>query len=185
LFKETGKRVGGPFLAYWKSHGGLAQQGYPISEEFQERSDLDGKTYLVQYFERAVFEYHPEKTPPYDVLLSQLGTFRYGSKYAGAESCDTSGNINGRSEPTILKLGSTVRVYAWGFTPPEKLTVQVTKPDGTRISSADFGLAFTAQYSEFDVPFTPAATDPVGRYSVSIEGFSTHHRSVIYICVVR
>jgi len=35
----------------------------------------------VQYFERAVFEYHPEnKGTPYEVLLSQLGTFRYRTK---------------------------------------------------------------------------------------------------------
>ncbi len=77
LFKETGHRVGGKFLAYWNGHGGLAQQGYPISEEFQEKSDLDGKTYTVQYFERAVFEMHPENKPPFDVLLSQLGTLQY------------------------------------------------------------------------------------------------------------
>ncbi len=83
LFPETGKRVGGKFLDYWKSHGGVAQQGYPISEEFQEKSDLNGQTYLVQYFERAVFEYHPENSPPNDVLLSQLGTFRYKQRYSG------------------------------------------------------------------------------------------------------
>ncbi len=77
LFKETGKRVGGRFLQYWQESGGLAQQGYPISDEFMEKSELDGKTYRVQYFERAVFEMHPENKPPYDVLLSQLGTFRY------------------------------------------------------------------------------------------------------------
>lgn len=77
IFGATGKRVGGDFLAYWQSHGGLAQQGYPISDEFMEKSDLDGKTYRVQYFERAVFEQHPENAAPYNVLLSQLGTFRY------------------------------------------------------------------------------------------------------------
>ncbi len=77
LFNETGKRVGGRFLEYWQQNGGLAQQGFPISDEFMEKSDLDGKTYHVQYFERAVFEMHPENKPPYDVLLSQLGKFRY------------------------------------------------------------------------------------------------------------
>ncbi len=83
-FEATGKTVGGKFLAYWEKNGGLAQQGYPISEEFQEVSPLDGKTYLVQYFERAVFESHPEQKPPYDVLLSQLGTFRYRARYGAA-----------------------------------------------------------------------------------------------------
>ena len=82
LFAETGHRVGGRFLEYWQQNGGLAQQGYPISEEFQEKSDLDGKVYTVQYFERAVFERHPENQPPYDVLLSQLGTFRYRELYS-------------------------------------------------------------------------------------------------------
>jgi methionine-rich copper-binding protein CopC len=81
LFSQTGHRLGGKFLAYWKNHGGLAQQGYPISDEFQEKSALDGKTYTVQYFERAVFEAHPENQPPYDVLLSQLGTFTFQKKY--------------------------------------------------------------------------------------------------------
>jgi methionine-rich copper-binding protein CopC len=82
VFKETGKKLGGKFLAYWQTHGGLAQQGLPISDEFSEKSDLDGKTYTVQYFERAVFEYHPEKAgTQYEVLLSQLGTFRYKQKY--------------------------------------------------------------------------------------------------------
>lgn len=82
LFPETGKRLGGRFLDYWKEHGGLAQQGLPISDEFIEISDLDGKPYHVQYFERAVFEYHPEQQPTYQVLLSQLGTFRYRSQYS-------------------------------------------------------------------------------------------------------
>jgi hypothetical protein len=82
LFKETGKRVGGVFLAYWQNHGGVMQQGYPISDEFQARSPLDGKIYTMQYFERAVFELHPENQgTPYEVLLSQLGTFKYKARY--------------------------------------------------------------------------------------------------------
>lgn len=80
-FRETGYYVGGIFLAYWKSRGGLAQQGFPTSNEFTEVSDLNGQPYKVQYFERAVFEYHPENKPPYVVLLSQLGMFQLKKKY--------------------------------------------------------------------------------------------------------
>ncbi len=69
------------FLEYWDENGGLAQQGFPISDEMTEVSDLDGKTYTVQYFERAVFELHPENPAPHDVRLSPLGTFRYQQKY--------------------------------------------------------------------------------------------------------
>jgi hypothetical protein len=80
-FSETGKTLSGRFLEYWTEHGGVSQQGYPISNEFLEKNDIDGKTYRVQYFERSVFEYHPENQPPHDVLLSQLGTVRYKQKY--------------------------------------------------------------------------------------------------------
>jgi hypothetical protein len=84
LFPETGYHVGGDFRTYWEQHGGLAQQGYPISEEFTEVSPLDGKLYTVQYFQRAVFERHPEHAgTPYEVLLSQLGTFRYQARTTG------------------------------------------------------------------------------------------------------
>ncbi len=82
-FPQTGHYVGGTFLKYWQAHGGLAQQGYPISDEFTEVSPLNGKSYTVQYFERAVFESHPENQAPYDVLLSQLGTFQYKGLYSG------------------------------------------------------------------------------------------------------
>lgn len=76
LFPPTGKRVGGAFLDYWHSHGGVAQQGYPISEEFSEVSPVDGRRYTVQYFERVVFEFHPENKAPYNVLLSPLGVMK-------------------------------------------------------------------------------------------------------------
>jgi glucose/arabinose dehydrogenase len=46
-----------------------------LSEEFEEKNPTDGKTYIVQYFERNRFEYHPEnKGTPYEVLLGLLGT---------------------------------------------------------------------------------------------------------------
>jgi hypothetical protein len=83
-FTETGKTVKGKFLHYWLLNGGLPQQGFPISEEMEEVSETDGKAYTVQYFERAVFEWHPEHARPNDVLLSQLGTFRFRGKYTNA-----------------------------------------------------------------------------------------------------
>jgi len=77
FFAQTGKSLGGKLRTYWESHGGLAAQGYPISNEFQEVA-VDGKSYTVQYFERAVFEYHPENvSTAYEVLLAPLGVARY------------------------------------------------------------------------------------------------------------
>jgi hypothetical protein len=81
-FPETGQILGGLFRTYWETHGGLAQQGYPISNEFTEVSALDGQPHLVHYFQRAVFEWHPENVgTPAAVLLAQLGTTRYHDRY--------------------------------------------------------------------------------------------------------
>jgi len=81
FFAPTRHRVCFGFKDYWTSHGldfgdrgtsfreSLALFGYPISEEF-----VDAQTGLVtQYFERAVFEYHPNNPAPYQVLLKRLG----------------------------------------------------------------------------------------------------------------
>ena len=79
-FSATGQEVCGPFLAYWRSNGGLAQQGQPISGTFVETSPSNGQQYRVQYFERARFEYHPENPAPYQVLLGLLGGEQFAAK---------------------------------------------------------------------------------------------------------
>jgi hypothetical protein len=72
-FPVVGHSLQGGFRAYWEAHGGLAQFGYPLTEEFKETSPTDGRVYTVQYFERNRFEWHPENRPPYDILLGLLG----------------------------------------------------------------------------------------------------------------
>jgi hypothetical protein len=73
-FPETGHTLRGEFQNYWRANGGLAQFGFPVTEEYSEVNPDDGKTYLVQYFERARFEYHPEFAGTrYAVLLGLLG----------------------------------------------------------------------------------------------------------------
>jgi len=81
-FPETGKQVCEPFLGYWQSHGGLAQQGLPLSDAANETNTDNGQTYLTQYFERARFEYHPEiADPTYQVLLGLLGREQFTARY--------------------------------------------------------------------------------------------------------
>jgi hypothetical protein len=81
-FDETGHFVGERFQAYWQSNGGIPVFGYPISEAFEEKSATDGKTYLVQYFERNRLEYHPENTGnQFEILLGLLGVQKYESVY--------------------------------------------------------------------------------------------------------
>jgi len=76
-FPESRHSASGKILEYWNKYGGLQQFGYPLSEQFQEVSATDGKTYTVQYFERNRFELHPEKAAPYEVELGLLGVQQY------------------------------------------------------------------------------------------------------------
>lgn len=60
-FRETSNCIEGIFLVYWETHGGLALNGYPLTEPIQIVLE-DGDTYIVQYCERTRLEYHPENT---------------------------------------------------------------------------------------------------------------------------
>ena len=79
-FPETGHTVGAQFRGLWEG-GGIQVFGYPLSEPFRERSATDGKEYLVQYFERNRFEYHPEITNGPNILLGLLGVQEYERRY--------------------------------------------------------------------------------------------------------
>lgn len=210
LFPQTGHSVGGAFLAYWEQHGGLAQQGYPISDEFQEVSPLNGQMYTVQYFERTVFELHPENVPPFDVLLSQLGTFQYQTKYltpptatpvpatatpapptaAPAPPCDTSDDQNGSATPNSVQAGQPVTIQASGFQPGETLLVWFFKPGPPKItyygSPASAG---PADASGNLAPLTFAVPNMLGqlpgRWSIILHGQSSGREAVIHICVSR
>ena len=76
-FASTGHNVSGKFLTFWKTKGALQTFGYPVSEAFTDRNISNGKDYLVQYFERAKMELHPEAAgTAYEVQLGLLGAER-------------------------------------------------------------------------------------------------------------
>jgi hypothetical protein len=70
-FPETGHFVGHGFWRFWVENGGLPIFGYPLTDEVRERCE-DGVERTVQYFERAVFEWHEDK-PGKPVLLRRIG----------------------------------------------------------------------------------------------------------------
>jgi hypothetical protein len=132
-FPETGKVIGGTFRTYWESHGGLAQQGYPITNEILETNKQNGKPYIVQYFERAVFEFHPEnRGTPYDVLLSQLGNYQYQRRYLANEWIQVSRDGKG-----FIKAASGQKFVPWGLNYdhdwPGRLLEDYWEPEWSRV----------------------------------------------------
>jgi hypothetical protein len=81
---ETAHAIGTEFYAYYRSHGielgdrgisdreSLALFGYPISEPMMET--YGGQQLLVQYFERARIELHPNNPQAYRILQGRLGS---------------------------------------------------------------------------------------------------------------
>ena len=65
-FPETGHAVSYGFKEFWENNGGLELFGFPITDEFIESGRV------VQYFERARFEFNPE-SPTNQVSLGLLG----------------------------------------------------------------------------------------------------------------
>jgi hypothetical protein len=72
-FPETDQCISGRFREYWHQHGGLAVFGYPISEQLTDTDPVTRVTTTFLWFERNVFELHPQNRAPYDVLLARLG----------------------------------------------------------------------------------------------------------------
>ena len=67
-FPQTGHHLSLGFLQYWRYNGDVTAFGYPLTEEIQQHG------ITVQYFERAVFEYHPDADPADRVQVRLLGT---------------------------------------------------------------------------------------------------------------
>ncbi|HEX5689214.1 MAG TPA: DPP IV N-terminal domain-containing protein [Roseiflexaceae bacterium] len=88
-FEQTGHNVcnqsgGLGFQSFWQSHGlldtrldgygrSLALFGLPITAATEQVSPTDGRVYMIQWFERARFEWHPDEPDTYKVLLGLLG----------------------------------------------------------------------------------------------------------------
>jgi hypothetical protein len=84
-FEATQHNLAPPLLSYWTGNGGLSVFGYPRSEQFNEQNQADGKTYLVQYFERNRIEYHPENQgTKYEFQLGLLGVEQFKTLYGYA-----------------------------------------------------------------------------------------------------
>lgn len=72
-FPETGHNVKGDFLRFYNAASDPTTLfGYPITEQFNRKDGL-----LVQYFQRARFEYHLELPDGQRVVLTDLGTQMY------------------------------------------------------------------------------------------------------------
>jgi glucose/arabinose dehydrogenase len=129
FFPETQQNICGEMLSAWRASGlefdgrpgaseaeSLALFGLPLSEPMSET--IEGHAYVVQWFERARFELHPEHAPPYNVLLGLLGS-----------------ELRGGPAPRPLPLPSS------GVPPPDEVSARLRVPEGFVVRQFAAGLA--------------------------------------------
>ncbi len=111
FFPEAGHTLGGAFKNTWETRGGLDLWGHPISEEFYEINNAEKATYLVQYFEKGKFIYHPKAIgTPKEVEFADLGR-QLLERYPAAKEAM-------KAPPRMTLLGEATTFFA--NSPPER-----------------------------------------------------------------
>jgi predicted secreted protein len=186
LFAETGHTVcdrpGGPdFLRYWSSNGlvldgrsgaaprasrsyaeSLALFGLPLTEPIS--ATLENKTVLVQWFERARFEWHPDNPAEFRVLLGRLG--------AELLVAATPGNQGDQTEPADKTLtnsdnGASVTIKT-GQTLAVRLDSNPSTGYGWQVRQADGAVLILQGEPQFIAP----ADAPPGAGGVEVFRFA-------------
>jgi hypothetical protein len=88
LIAESGHYIKGAFRRAWELYGGRESLGLPLTEAFVRQSDRR----VVQYFEAAVLEYHPEalngqnSLPEPDRIMLAIKPLDIGGAFIGGRA---------------------------------------------------------------------------------------------------
>jgi hypothetical protein len=179
VFAETGHAVCGEIWQAWRASGlqldgragfteaeNLALFGLPLSDLISERL-ADGRTYQVQWFERARFELHPENPPGYTVQLGLLGN--------EVLAADKSLNDKKMSQSTLLPADlpyGTRRTLSETYAPSEAARIEFWPSEDSANGFFKNTMRLDTYHAKYD---TYAAYDDVG--FLYLEAYVTHFRS--------
>lgn len=156
----TGFSVCYDFLTYYDAHGGMARFGNPISAfEFQP----DGR--IMQYFERARFEWYPERPRGQNVVLSDLGRIyfdRVGEdpvRLLPAPPAEISGTT---AVSSITSLRASAFVWKAVTLPADTQRIYVIVQDQTLTPVAGAQVTVTVNFSYGPARTYSAVTDANG-----------------------
>jgi hypothetical protein len=161
-FGRTGHIVSHSFLRYFREHGGLDIFGYPRSEFLDE----DGL--VVQYFQRARMEWHPDDLSGAEIRLTNLGEVyleRFGIPGPGLgdrwELVTDTINIENLDLVTKLEIDASVRHVITGRQGEQTVFVYVTDQLGRPLSGVI--VSTTVGYPSDEIPYPcDAPTDDKG-----------------------
>jgi hypothetical protein len=183
-FPETGHVVSYAFLEYFRQYGGVDIFGYPRSEFMFE----DG--HIVQYFQRARMEWHPEDTTGSQMRLAYLGeTFLERSpiseEYTQPQPppLPTSDTAASAGSITRLDTSASVRYVITGRKGTQTVFVYVNDQQQKPVQSA--AVRMTIHYPSGDQTHDLPATNASGfaRFSFDIRLSPPGQKVVIDVTV--
>jgi hypothetical protein len=136
-FPETGHTVAYAFLNFFNNNGGVDTFGYPISEYGTENAG----GHIVQYFQRAKFEWYPELAASQRVQLADLGTIHFDllashGKLDPALKNPVAAPGTQRSAPLSLKVNATTKYAITSRRSPQTVFVFVTDQKNAPVAGA-------------------------------------------------
>ncbi len=142
-FPETGHTVAYAFLNFFDQYG-LDVFGYPITEFKSENGRI------VQYFQRARMEWHPELSGDQRVQLGELGTIhfdKFGFDQALKEPRTTPAIADGTAQPPLyLRIKASVKSPITKPSGEQTLFVYVTDQTGQPVANAS--VTFTVRNAQ-------------------------------------
>ena len=159
-FPETGHTVAYAFLTFFNNHGGVDTFGYPISEYGSETAG--GR--IVQYFQRAKFEWYPELAGLQRVQLADLGTIHFDLLAAQGKLDPALKNPvvppGKLSVPLSLKVSATTKYAITSRRSPQTVFVFVTDQKNSPVAGANITFTMRSALGSRSIPL--ASTDASG-----------------------
>ncbi len=142
------------FKTYWASHGlefdgragtsyaeSLALFGFPLTAPYVAENP-NGDTVLMQWFERARFEWHPNNPVQFRVLLGLLGN-EYVSiepdpqpePQPGDQCANIRSPIDASISPNCVSYGGTIDVVTYGWDSGQPLGYWITDQNGITVGT--------------------------------------------------
>lgn len=181
-FPETGHVVSYAFLEYFREHGGLDIFGYPRSEFTYENG------YIVQYFQRAKMEWHPEDTamPMHLANLGEIYIERFPIPEEYTEPQPPP--IIGPSTPcaglvTRLDVSASVRYVITGRTGKQTVFVYVNDQQHKPVQGATARMVVHYQSGDQSYNFPPTNASGFAMYSFDILSSPPGRKVVIDVAV--
>lgn len=175
-FIETGQAVCFGFLEYFEDSGGIDLFGYPIG-----RPVIEGNR-IVQYFQRARFEWYPERAEGQRVQTGALGTIYYDwAQLDPARRRASALNASGR---TITTLRTTASVAQPFIAADRDQTLYVSVADQVGQPASGAAVQIRVAYPNGAQSFSLPPTDALGATRLTFPAGSFRANTTITIDII-